>query len=513
MKQLTIRARLIVMVAVLLALLVMSAVAGVLMSRAASQTLGELYNDRVLPLDQLKQVADGYAVGIVDAAHKTRDGAFTPEQGIREITAARDKIRSAWSAYIATTLIDREQVLIAKAGPLLRTADEAVDRLLAVIRSGDADALRAFAAKDMYPAIDPIADVVSHLIQVQLDVAKLEYDASVATAGTVMRTNLAGIVLALALGIVMSWTIIRSIIVPLGQAVSLAEAVAVGDLTRRVMAKSDDETGRLLRALDTMNGNLARIVGQVRESAESVAIGAREIAGGNAALSQRTEEQAASIEETAASMEELTSTVRHNAETAKSASGLASTVSDAASRGGSIVRDVVETMEGITAASRKMADIIGVIDGIAFQTNILALNAAVEAARAGEEGKGFAVVATEVRNLAQRSAAAAKDIKALIGDSVDKIEAGHTLAGSAGATMTEIVAQFRRVNELIGGISTASTEQSRGIDQIGEAVALLDRVTQQNAALVEESAAAAESLRHQAAQMLETVSVFRLAPA
>ena len=513
MKSLSIRARLVFMVAVLLGLLVVSAVAGIVNTRDASQTLGALYHDRVMPLDQLKAVADGYAVGIVDAAHKTRDGAFTPEQGMRAISEARNKIRASWNAYIATTLIDQEQVLIAKAGPMLKTADQAVDELIAILRAGDAERLRSFAAKDMYPAIDPIAEVVSQLIQVQLDVAREEYDASVAKASTVLWASIIAIAVALGLGTVMSWTIIRSIIVPLSQAVTLAEAVAVGDLTSHVIAPSDDETGRLLKALGVMNDNLARIVGQVRASAESVAVGAKEIAGGNAALSQRTEEQAASIEETAASMEELTSTVRHNAQTASAASELARTASDAASRGGSVVSDVVRTMESITTASRKMADIIGVIDGIAFQTNILALNAAVEAARAGEEGKGFAVVATEVRNLAQRSAAAAKDIKALIGDSVDKVELGHQLAGGAGQTMTDIVNQFRQVTELINGISTASAEQSRGIDQIGEAVVQLDRVTQQNAALVEESAAAAESLRHQAAQMLDTVAVFRLARA
>ena len=513
MNQWSIKARLVFMVGVLLALLILSTAVGVWNSRAASDTLGSLYNDRVLPLEQLKEVADGYAVGIVDAAHKTRDGAFSPEQGMRAISEARQKIRTAWAAYVATTLIEREQVLIAKAGPLLKDADKAADRLIALMQAADTEGLRAYAAKEMYPAIDPIADVVSQLSQVQLDVARDEYAASVATARTVTWSSAVGIAVALIIGVAMSWTIIRSIILPLGRAVKLAEAVATGDLRTPVGATSDDETGRLLKALLAMNENLSRIVGEVRESAESVATGAAEIATGSAALSQRTEEQAASLEETAASMEQLTATVKHNADTASSASDLARTASDAAAQGGAVVRDVVDTMQGITAASRKMSEIIGVIDGIAFQTNILALNAAVEAARAGEQGKGFAVVAAEVRVLAQRSAAAAKDIKALIGDSVERVEAGHVLAGGAGQTMSDIVERFRQVTELINGISVASAEQSRGIDQMGEAVVQLDQVTQQNAALVEESAAAAESLKQQAERMLQTVAVFKLAGA
>jgi methyl-accepting chemotaxis protein len=510
MSRFNIKGRLIIMVGVLLLLLVVSAVFGIMNARRASVTLGELYNDRVLPLQQLKDVADGYAVGIVDAAHKTRDGAFSMKQGMQEITRARAKIAQSWGAYINTTLIDREQALISKGAPLFKTADAASERLVALMQANDAEGLKAFAGKEMYPAIDPISEVVAELIQVQLDVARNDYEKSVTTASTVLLSSVAGVGMALVVGIAMSWTIIRSIIVPLNRAVSLARAVAAGDLRTRIENVGSDETGRLLEALGAMNQNLSTIVGQVRDSAESVANGSSEISNGSSDLSQRTEQQAASLEETAASMEELTATVKHNAETTRAATELANAACRAAAEGGAVVRGVVRTMEEITESSRRMEDILGVIDGIAFQTNILALNAAVEAARAGEQGRGFAVVAGEVRTLAQRSAVAAKEIKSLIGDSVSKVQTGHRLAGTAGETMVGIVEQFERVTQLISEIGVASAEQSRGIDQVGDAVMQLDQVTQQNAALVEESAAAAESLQQQAHRMMQVVSTFRL---
>jgi methyl-accepting chemotaxis protein len=315
---------------------------------------------------------------------------------------------------------------------------------------------------------------------------------------------------AIVLGVTAAWWITRTITQPINAAVRVAETVSSGDLTSDIQVNSNDETGQLMNALKTMNSNLVSIVGQVRNGTELIATASTEIAAGNQDLSSRTEEQASSLEETASSMEELTSTVRFNAENARQANELAISASEIASRGGSVVGEVVNTMGSINDSSRKIVDIISVIDGIAFQTNILALNAAVEAARAGEQGRGFAVVASEVRNLAQRSASAAKDIKGLIDDSVQKVQIGSELVDKAGQTMEEIVQSISRVTQIMTQISNASEEQSQGIAQVNHAITQMDQVTQQNAALVEEAAAAAESMQEQSAKLADVVSVFKL---
>ena len=318
---------------------------------------------------------------------------------------------------------------------------------------------------------------------------------------------------ALVLGVLVAWTITRIVKDVLGgepaYAAGITQEVAKGNLAVAVQLRAGDTTS-LLANLDAMRAALARIVGQVRSSSESIATGSSQIASGNTDLSARTEEQAANLEQTAASMEQMSSTIQQNVDTVRSATDLARSASATAVHGGDVVRGVVATMEDITHSSRKIGEIISVIDGIAFQTNILALNAAVEAARAGEQGRGFAVVASEVRTLAQRSATAAKEIKTLIGESVGKVAAGSQQVAEAGTTMNDIVEQTRRVSELIAEIGAATGEQSQGVTQVSDAVQQLDQVTQQNASLVEESAAAADSLNKQASQLVQLVSVFQL---
>jgi methyl-accepting chemotaxis protein len=322
----------------------------------------------------------------------------------------------------------------------------------------------------------------------------------------VLYVTLSAWVILLALAIFVS----RSIIRPLNKSIYIARQVADGDLSSDIEVKTKDETGLLLQALKDMNESLGSIVVEVRNTTDSIGTAAREVAAGNSDLSQRTEEQASSLEETASSMEELTSTVKQNAENAKQANQLAANASDIAVKGGLAVNEVVQTMGSISASSKKIMDIISVIEGIAFQTNILALNAAVEAARAGEQGRGFAVVAAEVRNLAQRSAAAAKEITALIGDSVDKVDIGSKQVDKAGETMNEIVLAVKRVTDIMAEIAAASNEQSSGIEQVNQALVQMDEVTQQNAALVEEAAASAESMQEQAGALMQAVSMFKL---
>nr|WP_255459013.1 MULTISPECIES: methyl-accepting chemotaxis protein [unclassified Herbaspirillum] len=317
--------------------------------------------------------------------------------------------------------------------------------------------------------------------------------------------------LAIAIAVVLAVVITRGITRPLNRALDTANAVATGDLTTQIVVDSRDETGKLLAALKTMNGNLLRIVGEVKMGTDTINTASAEIASGNLDLSSRTEHQAGSLEETASAMEQMTATVKQNAEHAQQANQLAQSASSVASEGGKVVGQVIDTMGDIDASSRKIVDIISVIEGIAFQTNILALNAAVEAARAGEQGRGFAVVASEVRTLAQRSSAAAKEIKALIDDSVAKVGIGSTLVSQAGSTMAEVVSSVKRVTDIVSEISDATQEQSAGLVQINHAIAKMDEVTQQNAALVEQAAAAAQSLQDQAGKLVDTVSVFKMA--
>jgi methyl-accepting chemotaxis protein len=370
------------------------------------------------------------------------------------------------------------------------------------------------AARVITTRIDPLnrksLDEINKLVEIQQSALRDLLDRTAESARQMDKLMYLLGAVALAIGVACAVAITRSITHPLRGAVAVARRVADGDLSADVVATSKDETGQLLQALSDMTQNLRALVGEVAAGAHTVADTSAQIAQGNLDLSQRTEEQASTLEETASSMEELTSTVTQNAENARQASQLAVGASEVARKGGLVVGQVVSTMTGISESSRKISDIISVIDGIAFQTNILALNAAVEAARAGEQGRGFAVVASEVRNLAQRSAAAAKEIKTLIGDSVDKVDAGSKHVDAAGKTMEEIVASVKKVSDLVAEIAAASQEQSSGIGQVNTAITQMDQVVQQNAALVEEATASTESMKEQASALLLKVSRFTL---
>ncbi|MGJ7612065.1 MULTISPECIES: methyl-accepting chemotaxis protein [unclassified Variovorax] len=376
--------------------------------------------------------------------------------------------------------------------------------------SGNAgEAARAF--KDVFqPAAKAYENRVLDLLSIERrDIDRMSHDIDAANLKS-FNLQLLLTLLTVVSGGIFAFFISRSIVRPLARAVVVAETVAQGDLSADIRVDSRDEVGQLMQALKNMNTSLAKVVGEVRSGTETIATASGQIAAGNQDLSSRTEEQASSLEETAASMEELTSTVKQNADNARQANQLAVSASEVAVKGGSVVSQVVDTMGSINASSKKIVDIIGVIDGIAFQTNILALNAAVEAARAGEQGRGFAVVASEVRSLAQRSASAAKEIKTLIGDSVEKVEQGSKQVAEAGRTMDEIVGSVKRVTDIMGEITSASQEQTSGIEQINQAISQMDQVTQQNAALVEEASAAAQSLQEQAGSLVQAVSIFRL---
>ena len=428
----------------------------------------------------------------------------------KEISATSKHISELQKSIEAMSKLPEEDALFSTTGARRTAYVEARNKVFKTADEGLRDEANAMIESSLVPARD--AYVAS--IQAVVDYQKAQIDQAAASIHNDFQSGRSALIIlaivAIALGAVLAWRIAASVTGPIRRSVDLAKQVAGGDLTARIEVDRKDETGELLEALKNMTESLKNTVSQVRTGTDLIATASSQIAAGNQDLSSRTEEQASSLEETASSMEELTSTVKQNADNAKQANQLATAASDVAVKGGEVVSEVVHTMEEINEASKKIVDIISVIDGIAFQTNILALNAAVEAARAGEQGRGFAVVATEVRSLAQRSAAAAKEIKELIGNSVEKVENGSKLVNQAGATMEEIVSSVRRVTDIMGEIMAASQEQSSGIQQVNTAITQMDQVTQQNAALVEEAAAAAESLQDQAAKLAGVVATFRL---
>ena len=437
---------------------------------------------------------------------------LTQQDEARRVTERIEAITAVWKAYSITYLTPDEKVLAEQfAEARAKFVAGSLTPALAAMRAGDTLALQAIVQGPMAELSAPLNKVMKQLVDLQLTVGAQEYAAShdryEASRTLSISLTIIGVLAGIAIG---AW-IIRSIGRSLHGALVIAQSVAEGDLTAEVKVDANDEVGRLVAALKQMQASLVGIVHEVRSGTDTIATAAGQIAAGTLDLSSRTEQQASSLEETASSMEELSSTVRQNADNARQANQMAVSAAAVAGKGGQVVAQVVQTMGAIDSSSRKIVDIIATIDGIAFQTNILALNAAVEAARAGEQGRGFAVVASEVRNLAQRSAVAAKEIKSLIDDSVQQVDTGNKLVVEAGATMTEVVDSVRRVTDIMAEIMAATQEQSAGIEQVNQAVGQMDEVTQQNAALVEEASAAAASMDEQAAGLLRVVSVFKLA--
>jgi len=511
LKHLNIGKRLAIGFALTLAMAVLIASAGIWRLQhvaAGTQTI------LAQPLAKERMITEWYtqifsAVRRTAAIVKSSDPALGPY--FKEDAALSAKVSAELVAQIEPLIAGPEETaLFAKISEQRKLYSKARDSAVKAKADGDQDLATKILEESFTPTAKAYQEAVQQLVAMQRNhITGMTQDIqATARFGTTLIAVLTAC--SVLLGALASWLLTRGIVRPIRDAVELAETVASGDLTRRIESSARDETGALLRALGHMNDSLVNIVGQVRSGTETISGASGEIAAGNLDLSARTEQQASALEQTAASMEELTGTVRQNADNARQANQLAQTASSVAVDGGAVVSQVIATMGSINASSRKIVDIIGVIDGIAFQTNILALNAAVEAARAGEQGRGFAVVASEVRTLAQRSAAAAKEIKTLIGDSVGKVDAGTKLVDQAGATMEQVVESIRRVTDIMAEITHASTEQTGGIEQVNAAIGQMDEATQQNAALVEEAAAAAGAMREQAAKLAEVVGVFKV---
>lgn len=497
--------------AVILLLSIITTAIGILnlnrVAGAAEQMLAEPIKKERLASDWSRYVA--IAVTRTSAIAKSSDASLGPffAKGASETAQKSAEIVSQLEALLKA---DKEKQAYAKAAELRKSYIASRDEVVKLKAAGKADEANALLEKTYLPVSATYQVAIGDFLTVQRETLD-GLTAQITTIKEKSRNQVALLaLLCIAFSAVISWWLTRTITGPIQQSVDFARKVAGGDLTTTLVVETKDEMGQLQEALQDMRAHLLKIVSDIRAGSISIASASAEIATGNADLSSRTEHQASSLQQTASSIEELTSTVHQNADNARQANQLAASASGVALKGGAVVAQVVDTMGSINESSRKIVDIITVIDGIAFQTNILALNAAVEAARAGEQGRGFAVVASEVRSLAQRSASAAKEIKALIDDSVGKVEAGSRLVDEAGTTMNDVVESVKRVTDIIAEIAAASQEQSSGIEQVNTAIGQMDQVTQQNAALVEQAAAAAESLQEQAGQLAEVVSVFKI---
>ncbi len=477
-------------------------------SRDSNRSVEMLYQQRLVPLEHLKNLADLYT-GVVFKANQIALGRGDSEQTRKDVLEATASIQRHWKELSNSTTESKDVEALAAATKTAQSAEPALKELLDALAAKDR--LRAsLVAVDLGDAANAIGKHIIILQQIQIDHSHTEFLQADTRFQTGIQTFGAVVAVVILSTIATTWILIRGITQPIHQAVAIAKRVSTGDMSETISYEGNSEMAEMLKALHDMQTSLGRVVENVRNSAHGLESASSEIAQGNQDLSGRTESQASALEQTAASMEELSSQVQHNAESARQANQLALSATTVAVSGGEVMERVVVTMRNISDASRKIADIIGVIDGIAFQTNILALNAAVEAARAGEQGRGFAVVASEVRSLAGRSASAAREIRTLIQASVETVEQGMLQVNQAGTTMGEVVGSIRRVTDLMSEINAASAEQSAGVSQVGEAVTQMDQATQQNAALVEQIAAAAASLKSQASDLVQVVAVFKL---
>jgi methyl-accepting chemotaxis protein len=515
MNRLKVSTRLILGFGLLALIGIVIAVIGALNMRSMAQDLQEVSENRMVKVAQFTEIKDNLnAIGRFARNILISDDPAFRNQEKQKIAELRKANSDLLATLDKTVTLPKGKEYLEVIRQNRGSYNKAIDRAIEIAEQGDKAAAGALLVGEVRTLQNVIFKGVDDSRALQKDIAdKLAGEAAKSAASSTLLMATLGTAM-LVLSLLVGWVIVRDLSKALGaepaELADAAQRVAAGDLSVELQTRSGDEVS-VMAAMSAMQKALTGVVATVRSGADGVATASSEIAQGNSDLSSRTEQQASALEETAASMEELASTVKQNADSARQANQLAVNASTVAVQGGDVVGQVVNTMKVINESSKKIADIISVIDGIAFQTNILALNAAVEAARAGEQGRGFAVVASEVRNLAQRSASAAKDIKALIDNSVTEVERGTTLVDQAGTTMTEVVSAIRRVTDLIAEVSAASNEQSQGVAQVGEAVSQMDQVTQQNAALVEESAAAANSLSTQAQQLQHAVAVFKLA--
>jgi len=518
MNKLKVSTRLTILVGALLLLLVSIGGLGLYGLENSNDAQRTMFEDRTVPAGQLGEIRSlllrnrlAIAIALVTP---------TPEvlkERADQVGSNIATITKIWNAYTATKMTNREEGLVKDfAEHRAAFVKEGLLPAVAAMRSNNVEQARALTVQKIRPLFGPVDKDIDALVKLQVDEAKKAFEESASSNSVIHRVAVWALVAGGLFAATFGFALVRSIRRELGaepaEASELARRVAVGDLSLAIAIREGDSSSLMVQ-LKAMQASLAMVVSNVRHNADSVATAAAEIAQGNNDLSSRTEQQAAALEQTAASMEQLSATVTQNADHARQANLLAHDASQVAAEGGAAVGRAVETMKEINSSSKRIADIIGVIDGIAFQTNILALNAAVEAARAGEQGRGFAVVASEVRSLAGRSAEAAREIKSLITASVERVEHGTALVDQAGVTMNQVVNSIQRVTDIMGEISIASTQQSEGVMQVGEAVSQMDQATQQNAALVEESAAAAESLKTQAQQLVRSVAVFKLVAA